>query len=78
MSTPNENRAAIEATRGKALFAIFYREGRRYAIRNVGVNLYHSFAENAGKWEKCASLVTWCIWNTELQGHDDITSLIVE
>ncbi len=80
MSLDNKADKAVETTQYSNTYAIFYREGTcRIAMKKVHDSLYLTFREKDGLWEKQdESLYTWCLWNAEYQGCDDISSLITE
>lgn len=73
-----KNQQAIDATRNKNLWAIFITSmGQRYAVRS-GNCMDKTYRETNGKWERCENLANFLVWNADLQGFDDISTLIEE
>lgn len=73
-----ESQLAIDKTLGSDLYAIFHRDGAaRVAIKRASAFSYKTYREKDGFWiESDGNLSTWCCWNAELQGLDDISTLI--
>lgn len=72
------NQKAIDQTYMEKFCAIFItRMNQRYAVKFDGLN-YKTYKEINGKWERCENLSNFLVWNGELQGHDDISTLISE
>lgn len=72
-----KNQQAIDSTSHNR-FAIFItRDNKRFAVKVVpgGCNTY---MENNGKWVRRENLATFLVWNSNLQGFDDISTLIEE
>lgn len=72
------NQKKINETLSNREFAIFFKEGRpRYAIRNNGGGYYTSLREIKGGWEEAENqMYTWCIWNADFQGFDNLDSFL--
>lgn len=71
------NQKAIDST-NETRYAIFItRVNNRYAVR-VAPGGYRTFIETNRGWEHCDNLANFLVWNGELQGFDDITSIIHE
>lgn len=71
------NQKAIDST-NETRFAIFItRMNNRFAV-TVAPGGYKTYMETNRGWERCDNLANFLVWNGELQGFDDITSLIQE
>lgn len=71
------NQQAIDST-SETSYAIFItRMNKRYAVQ-VAPGGYRTFIETNGGWESCENLANFLVWNGELQGFDDITSITHE
>ena len=72
-----KNQQAIDST-NKNRFAIFItRYNKRFAVMAVpGGN--KTYMEDSGKWVLCDNLANFLVWNADLQGFDDISTLIEE
>lgn len=70
-----KNQQAIDSTNNNR-FAIFITSiGRRFAVKAVPGG-YKTYMEDSGKWVWCENLANFLVWNAELQGFDDISTLI--
>lgn len=77
-TAPTSNALVVQGL-GVNEFAIFItKQGNRYAISNAGINHPITYKEVDGGWERWESMYTFCLWNAELQGIDDITSRIIK
>lgn len=72
-----KNQQAIDSTNNNR-FAIFItRDKKRFAVKVVPGG-YNTYMEDNGKWVRCDNLSNFLVWNAELQGFDDISTLIKE
>lgn len=72
-----KNQQAIDSTNNNH-FAIFItRDNKRFAVKVVPGG-YNTYMEDKGKWVRCDNLSNFLVWNAELQGFDDISTLIEE
>ncbi len=72
-----KNQQAIDSTNNNR-FAIFItRDNKRFAVKVVPGG-YNTYMEDNGKWVRCDNLSNFLVWNAELQGFDDISTLIEE
>lgn len=72
-----KNQQAIDSTNNNR-FAIFItRDNKRFAVKVVPGG-YNTYMEDNGKWVRCDNLSNFLVWNAELQGFDDISTLIKE
>lgn len=72
-----KNQQAIDSTNNNR-FAIFITSiGRRFAVKVVPGG-YKTYMEDNGKWVWCDNLANFLVWNADLQGFDDISTLIEE
>ncbi|BBU41798.1 hypothetical protein H1N98_gp27 [Escherichia phage vB_EcoS-DELF2] len=72
-----KNQQAIDSTSHNR-FAIFItRDNKRFAVKVVPGG-YNTYMEDNGKWVRCDNLSNFLVWNAELQGFDDISTLIEE
>lgn len=72
-----KNQQAIDSTNTNR-FAIFITSmGRRFAVKAVPGG-YKTYMEDNGKWVRCDNLANFLVWNADLQGFDDISTLIEE
>lgn len=72
-----KNQQAIDST-SQNLFAIFItRENKRFAVVAVPGG-HKTYMEDNGKWVLCDNLANFLVWNADLQGFDDISTLIEE
>lgn len=72
-----KNKQAIDSTNNNR-FAIFITSiGRRFAVKAVPGG-YKTYMEDNGKWTWCDNLANFLVWNADLQGFDDISTLIEE
>ncbi|ARW57191.1 hypothetical protein HOR79_gp04 [Escherichia phage vB_EcoS_SH2] len=72
-----KNQQAIDSTNNNR-FAIFItRDNKRFAVKVVPGG-YNTYMEGNGKWVRCDNLSNFLVWNAELQGFDDISTLIEE
>jgi hypothetical protein len=72
-----KNQQAIDSTNNNR-FAIFITSiGRRFAVKAVHGG-YKTYMEDNGKWVWCDNLANFLVWNADLQGFDDISTLIEE
>lgn len=72
-----KNQQAIDSTNNNR-FAIFItRDNKRFAVKAVPDG-YKTYMEDNGKWVQCDNLANFLVWNAELQGFDDIRTLIEE
>lgn len=72
-----KNQQAIDSTNNNC-FAIFItRDNKRFAVKVVPGG-YNTYMEDNGKWVLCDNLSNFLVWNAELQGFDDISTLIEE
>lgn len=72
-----KNQQAIDSTNNNR-FAIFITSmGRRFAVKAVPGG-YKTYMEDNVKWVWCDNLANFLVWNADLQGFDDISTLIEE
>lgn len=72
-----KNQQAIDSTNNNR-FAIFITSiGRRFAVKSVPGG-YKTYMEDNGKWVWCDNLSNFLVWNADLKGFDDISTLIEE
>lgn len=72
-----KNQQAIDSTNNNR-FAIFITSmGRRFAVKAVPGG-HKTYMEDNGKWVWCDNLANFLVWNADLQGFDDISTLIEE
>ncbi|QLF82444.1 hypothetical protein F10C_005 [Escherichia phage vB_EcoS_Chapo] len=72
-----KNQQAIDSTNNNR-FAIFITSiGRRFAVKAVPGGC-KTYMEDNGKWVWCENLANFLVWNADLQGFDDISTLIEE
>lgn len=72
-----KNKQAIDST-NNSRFAIFITSiGQRFAVKAVPGG-YKTYMEDNGKWVLCDNLANFMVWNADLQGFDDISTLIEE
>lgn len=72
-----KSQQAIDSTNNNR-FAIFItRDNKRFAVKVVPGG-YNTYMEDNGKWVRCDNLSNFLVWNAELQGFDDISTLIEE
>ncbi|MDQ4166604.1 hypothetical protein bas13_0060 [Escherichia phage LeonhardEuler] len=72
-----KNQQAIDSTSHNR-FAIFITSiGRRFAVK-AAPGGYKTYMEDNGKWVWCENLANFLVWNADLQGFDDISTLIEE
>ena len=72
-----KNQQAIDSTNNNR-FAIFItRDNKRFAVKAESGG-YKTYMEDNGKWVRCDNLANFLVWNAELQGFDDISTLIEE
>lgn len=72
-----KNQQAIDSTNNNR-FAIFITSiGRRFAVKAVPGG-YKTYMEDNGKWVLCENLANFLVWNADIQGFDDISTLIEE
>ncbi len=78
MTNHIENQKKVNETLSNRQFAIFFKEGcPRQAIRNNGGGYYSCLREVRGGWEESANkMVTWCIWNADFQGFDNLDTFL--
>lgn len=72
-----KNQQAIDSTSHNR-FAIFITsDNKRFAVKVVPGG-YNTYMEYNGKWVRCDNLSNFLVWNADLQGFDDISTLIEE
>lgn len=72
-----KNQQAIDSTNEKR-FAIFItRINNRFAV-TASPDGYKTYIETNRGWERCDNLANFLVWNADLQGFDDISTLIEE
>lgn len=74
-----KNQQAIDSTSHNR-FAIFItRDNKRFAV-SAAPGGYKTYMEDNGKWVQCDNPASFMflVWDAELQGFDDISTLIEE
>lgn len=72
-----KNQQAIDST-SQNRFAIFItRDNKRFSVVAVPGG-HKTYMEDNGKWVRCDNLSNFLVWNADLQGFDDISTLIEE